>query len=106
MHNGAVEKASASPTGVISLALLDEPGISLHPLAQRDLSAFFDSLAETNQLILRAIPRSSWMPTVLTARERSMLEKMEPARSRQTCARMTETLRNAELGTPCTPHWD
>lgn len=34
-----------------AILLLDEPGISLHPLAQRDLSAFFDSLAETNQLI-------------------------------------------------------
>lgn len=31
--------------------LLDEPGLSLHPLAQRDLSAFFDNLADTNQLI-------------------------------------------------------
>jgi predicted ATP-dependent endonuclease of OLD family len=34
-----------------AILLLDEPGISLHPLAQRDLSAFFDSLAKTNQLI-------------------------------------------------------
>jgi hypothetical protein len=34
-----------------AILLLDEPGISLHPLAQRDLSAFFDGLAETNQLI-------------------------------------------------------
>lgn len=33
------------------MLLLDEPGISLHLLAQRDLSAFFDSLAESNQLI-------------------------------------------------------
>lgn len=31
--------------------LLDEPGLSLHPLAQRDLSFFFDNLAESNQLI-------------------------------------------------------
>jgi hypothetical protein len=31
--------------------LLDEPGHSLHPLAQRDLSAFFEGLSESNQLI-------------------------------------------------------
>lgn len=31
--------------------LLDEPGMSLHPLAQRNLSAFFDSLSSTNQII-------------------------------------------------------
>jgi hypothetical protein len=34
-----------------AILLLDEPGLSLHPLAQRDLSAFFDGLAETNQII-------------------------------------------------------
>jgi predicted ATP-dependent endonuclease of OLD family len=34
-----------------AILLLDEPGMSLHPLAQRDLSAFFDGLAENNQLI-------------------------------------------------------
>lgn len=34
-----------------SILLLDEPGISLHPLAQRDLSEFFESLADTNQII-------------------------------------------------------
>jgi energy-coupling factor transporter ATP-binding protein EcfA2 len=34
-----------------SILLLDEPGLSLHPLAQGDLSKFFDGLAETNQLI-------------------------------------------------------
>jgi hypothetical protein len=33
------------------ILLLDEPGNSLHPLAQRDLSDFFDGLAEHNQLI-------------------------------------------------------
>ncbi|MCH8466282.1 MAG: ATP-binding protein [Roseinatronobacter sp.] len=31
--------------------LLDEPGHSLHPLAQRDLSAFFEGLALKNQII-------------------------------------------------------
>jgi hypothetical protein len=34
-----------------SILLLDEPGLSLHPMAQRDLSAFFDGLAQTNQLL-------------------------------------------------------
>jgi len=34
-----------------AILLLDEPGLSLHPLAQRDLSAFFENLANTNQLI-------------------------------------------------------
>jgi energy-coupling factor transporter ATP-binding protein EcfA2 len=34
-----------------SILLLDEPGLSLHPLAQRDLSAFFDSLSSTNQIL-------------------------------------------------------
>jgi energy-coupling factor transporter ATP-binding protein EcfA2 len=34
-----------------AILLLDEPGLSLHPLAQRDLSAFFENLADTNQLI-------------------------------------------------------
>lgn len=31
--------------------LLDEPGHSLHPLAQRDLSAFFDALGADNQIL-------------------------------------------------------
>jgi hypothetical protein len=34
-----------------AILLLDEPGLSLHPLAQRDLSEFFDNLSKTNQLI-------------------------------------------------------
>lgn len=34
-----------------AILLLDEPGVSLHPLAQRDLSAFFESLSKTNQII-------------------------------------------------------
>lgn len=34
-----------------ALLLLDEPGLSLHPMAQRDLSAFFDGLSDTNQLL-------------------------------------------------------
>lgn len=34
-----------------AVLLLDEPGLSLHPLAQRDLSSFFDSLSDTNQIM-------------------------------------------------------
>lgn len=34
-----------------AVVLLDEPGLSLHPLAQRDLSRFFDNLSETHQLL-------------------------------------------------------
>ncbi len=34
-----------------AILLLDEPGMSLHPLAQRNLSAFFESLSSTNQII-------------------------------------------------------
>ena len=34
--------------------LLDEPGLTLHPLAQRDLSDFFENLAQTNQLLYTA----------------------------------------------------
>lgn len=34
-----------------AILLLDEPGMSLHPLAQRDLSDFFDGLSSTNPLL-------------------------------------------------------
>ena len=34
-----------------AVLLLDEPGLSLHPLAQRSLSAFFDSLAKANKIL-------------------------------------------------------
>jgi energy-coupling factor transporter ATP-binding protein EcfA2 len=34
-----------------AILLLDEPGMSLHPLAQRDLSRFFEGLAVENQLL-------------------------------------------------------
>jgi hypothetical protein len=43
-----VEKSDAHADAIL---LLDEPGLSLHPLAQRDLSEFFGSLSATNQLI-------------------------------------------------------
>jgi hypothetical protein len=43
-----VESGDAHSNAIL---LLDEPGLSLHPLAQRDLSLFFDNLSKTNQLI-------------------------------------------------------
>ena len=43
-----VERADAHERAIL---LLDEPGLSLHPLAQRDLSQFFTGLASDNQLL-------------------------------------------------------
>lgn len=37
-----------------AVLLLDEPGLSLHPLAQRDLSSFFDNLSKTNEIVYTA----------------------------------------------------
>ena len=34
-----------------AILLLDEAGLTLHPLAQKDLARFFDNLAENNQII-------------------------------------------------------
>ncbi len=35
-----------------AILLLDEPGNSLHPIAQRDLSAFFENLSKTKSNFL------------------------------------------------------
>lgn len=43
-----VERSDAHSGAIL---LLDEPGLSLHPMAQRDLSTFFNSLSTDNQLI-------------------------------------------------------
>lgn len=43
-----VESADSHEDAIL---LLDEPGLSLHPLAQRDLSEFFENLARSNQLL-------------------------------------------------------
>ncbi len=37
-----------------AILLLDEPGLTLHPIAQRDLSKFFESLSQTNQILYTA----------------------------------------------------
>ncbi|SIO54663.1 AAA domain-containing protein, putative AbiEii toxin, Type IV TA system [Rhodovulum sp. ES.010] len=37
-----------------AVLLLDEPGLSLHPLAQRDLSTFFDEIARNHQIVYTA----------------------------------------------------
>ena len=34
-----------------AILLLDEPGVTLHPLSQKELSHFFDHLSQTNQLV-------------------------------------------------------
>jgi AAA15 family ATPase/GTPase len=34
-----------------AILLLDEAGVSLHPLAQKDLALFFESLSKTNQIV-------------------------------------------------------
>ena len=34
-----------------AILLLDEAGLTLHPMAQKDLVAFFDNLAKTNQIV-------------------------------------------------------
>lgn len=34
-----------------AILLLDEPGVTLHPLAQKDLFLFFDNLAQNNQIM-------------------------------------------------------
>lgn len=34
-----------------AILLLDEAGLTLHPMAQKDLSKFFDNLSESNQII-------------------------------------------------------
>lgn len=34
-----------------AILLLDEPGVTLHPLAQKDLFLFFDNLSQSNQIL-------------------------------------------------------
>lgn len=43
-----VERADEHADAIL---LLDEPGLSLHPLAQRDLSEFFENLAKTSSIL-------------------------------------------------------
>jgi predicted ATPase len=46
-----VERAEAHKNAIL---LLDEPGVSLHPLAQEDLFKFFNNLSKTNQIFYTA----------------------------------------------------
>ncbi len=46
-----VERAEAHKNAII---LLDEPGVSLHPIAQEDLFEFFDNLSQSNQIFYTA----------------------------------------------------
>lgn len=43
-----VERAESHQDAIL---LLDEPGVSLHPVAQKDLFEFFDELSKKNQII-------------------------------------------------------
>ncbi|MGY6412282.1 MAG: AAA family ATPase [Alkalilacustris sp.] len=72
-----------------AVLLLDEPGQSLHPLAQRDLSAFFDRLAGTNQLIY-----TSHSPFLVDADRLDRARKVFVARDGST--RATDDLREEE----------
>ena len=72
-----------------AVLLLDEPGLSLHPLAQRDLSAFFDGLAATNQIIY-----TSHSPFLVDADRLERARKVYVGRDGST--RVTADLREAE----------
>jgi predicted ATP-dependent endonuclease of OLD family len=87
-----------------SILLLDEPGMSLHPLAQRDLSAFFESLSDTNQIIY-----TSHSPFLVDADRLERARKVYVASDGTTKA--TPNLRHSEgrdeqagRPTPCIPH--
>ena len=46
-----VERSEAHKNAIL---LLDEPGVSLHPIAQEDLFKFFNKLSDTNQIFYTA----------------------------------------------------
>ena len=72
-----------------AVLLLDEPGHSLHPLAQRDLSAFFEGLAASNQIVY-----TTHSPFLVDA------DRLERARKvyveRDGSSRVSRDLRSAE----------
>ena len=72
-----------------AVLLLDEPGVSLHPHAQRDLSAFFESLSERNQLMY-----TSHSPFLVDADRLERARKVYVARNGTTKA--TPDLRHSE----------
>ena len=74
-----------------AMLLLDEPGMSLHPLAQRDLSAFFENLSKTNQLIY-----TSHSPFLVDADRLERARKVYVADDGST--RATPDLRHSEGG--------
>lgn len=69
--------------------LLDEPGMSLHPLAQRNLSAFFENLAKTNPIIY-----TSHSPFLVDADRLERARKVYVAKDGSTKA--TDNLRYTE----------
>lgn len=74
-----------------SVLLLDEPGLSLHPLAQRDLSEFFEGLAQTNQILY-----TTHSPFLVDADHLDRARKVYVARDGTTKA--TENLREGAEG--------
>ena len=72
-----------------AILLLDEPGMSLHPHAQRDLSAFFDNLSTNNQILY-----TSHSPFLVDADRLERARKVFVANDGSTKA--TSDLRHAE----------
>jgi energy-coupling factor transporter ATP-binding protein EcfA2 len=72
-----VESSDAHADAIL---LLDEPGQSLHPHAQEDLSAFFDGLAESNQLLY-----TSHSPFLIDADRLDRARKVYVGQDGETC---------------------
>ncbi|MBA4143494.1 MAG: AAA family ATPase [Nitrosospira sp.] len=72
-----------------AILLLDEPGLSLHPLAQRNLSAFFDNLANVNRILY-----TTHSPFLIDAEHLGRARKVYVSENGTT--RATPDLRHAE----------
>lgn len=72
-----------------AILLLDEPGLSLHPLAQRNLSAFFDNLSSFNRILY-----TTHSPFLIDAGQLGRARKVYVSENGTT--RATPELRHAE----------
>jgi energy-coupling factor transporter ATP-binding protein EcfA2 len=72
-----------------AILLLDEPGLSLHPLAQRHLSAFFEDLAKSNKILY-----TTHSPFLIDAEHLGRARKVYVSRNGTTKA--VQDLRHAE----------
>jgi predicted ATP-dependent endonuclease of OLD family len=86
-----------------AILLLDEPGLSLHPLAQRDLSAFFENLASTNQIVYTTHSPFLVDADMLDRVRKVFVSEDGSTKSRQTCGRVAIILDELELHTRSTP---